>query len=146
MSINVLTDNIQDLVSINGIIRKLWELEGDDHLDGHGTLSSADTEALQIVRKSLTYKDGKCEIRIPWKKDEQVDNNYSMALNRLANTEKRLLKNIEFRKKYNEVIAQYLEKGYLERADKEDTKDCWFLPHFPVLQPDKSTTKVRIAF
>ena len=69
-----------------------------------------------------------------------------MALNRLANTEKRLLKNTEFQQKYNEVIAQYLEKGYLERVDKEDTKDGWFLPHFPVLQPDKSTTKERIAF
>lgn len=32
-----------------------------------------------------------------------------------------------------EVIAQYLEKGYLERVDKEDTKDGWFLPQLSVL-------------
>ena len=45
-----------------------------------------------------------------------------------------------------EVIAQYLEKGYLERVDKEDTKDGWFLPQLSVLWPDKSTTKVRTVF
>ena len=146
LSTNFVTDNNQDLVSINNIIRKLWELEGDNRLDAHRVLRPADTEALQIVNKSLTHKDGKYEIRILWKKDEQFDNNYSMALNRLANTEKRLLKNAELGKKYNEIIAQYLEKQYLERADKEDTKDGWFPPHFPVLPLDKSTTKVRIVF
>lgn len=88
LSTNFVTDNNQDLVSINNTIRKLCELEDDNHLDGQGTLSPADTEALQIVNKSLTHKDGKYEIRIPWKKDEQLDNNYSMALNSLVNTEK----------------------------------------------------------
>ena len=146
LSTNFVIDNNQDLVSINNTIRKLWELEGDNHLDGHRALSPADTEALQIVNKSLTNKDGKYELRIPWKKDEQLDNNYSMALNRLANTEKRSLKNTDFGKKYNEIVAQYLEKGYLERVDKEDTKDGWFVLHFPVLRPDKSTTEVRIVF
>ena len=121
MSTNFVTDNNQDLASINNTVRKLWELEGENHLDGHEALSPGDTEASQILRKSLTHKDGKYEIRIPWKKDEQLDNNYSMALNRLANTEKRLLKNTELGKKY-EVIAQYLEKGYLKRVDKEGYK------------------------
>ena len=122
MSTNFVTDNNQDLASINNIVRKLWELEGDNHLDDHEALSPADTEALQILRKSLTHKDGKYEIRIPWKKSEQLDNNYSMALNCLANTEKQLLKNTELGRKYNEVIAQYLEKGYLEKVDKEGYK------------------------
>ena len=92
LSTNFVTDNNQDLVSINNTIRKLWELEGDNHLDGHRALSPPDTEALKIVNKSLTHKEGKYKIRIPRKKDKQLDNNYSMALNHLANTEKRLLK------------------------------------------------------
>ena len=51
LSTNFVTDNNQDLVSINNTIRKLWELEGDNHLDDHRALSPADTEALQIVNK-----------------------------------------------------------------------------------------------
>lgn len=45
-----------------------------------------------------------------------------MALSRLANTEKRLLKGIELGKRYNEIIAQYFEKGFLETVDKKDKK------------------------
>ena len=139
LSTNFVTDNNQDLVSINNTTRKLWKLKGGNHLDGHGTLSPADAEALQTVNRSLTYKDGKYEIRIPCKKDEQHDNNYSMGFNHLAYSEKRLLKKTELGKKYNEIIAQYLEKEYLERVDKKDTQDGWFLAHFPVPRPDKST-------
>ena len=59
---------------------------------------------------------------IPQEKDKQLDNNYSMALSRLANTEKRLLKGIELGKRYNEIIARYFEKGFLETVDKKDKK------------------------
>ena len=59
---------------------------------------------------------------IPQEKDKQLDNNYSMALSRLANTEKRLLKGIELGKRHNEIIAQYFEKGFLETVDKKDKK------------------------
>ena len=59
---------------------------------------------------------------IPQEKDKQLDNNYSMALSRLANTENRLLKGIELGKRYNEIIAQYFEKGFLETVDKKDKK------------------------
>lgn len=45
-----------------------------------------------------------------------------MAFSRLANTEKRLLKGIELGKRYNEIIAQYFEKGFLETVDKKDKK------------------------
>lgn len=68
-----------------------------------------------------------------------------MTLNYLAKTEKWLY-DTKLEKKQNQFIAQYLEKVYLERVDKEDLKDGWFLPHFPVLQPNKSTNKVKTVF
>ena len=69
-----------------------------------------------------------------------------MALKPLADIEKQLLKYTELGKKYNEIIAQHFQKGYLERVDKEDKKGGWFLQHLSVLRPDKSITKVRIVF
>lgn len=56
-----------------------------------------------------------------------------------------IIKKTELGKKY-EITAQYLKKGYLQRVDKAGTKDGWFLSHFSVLRPDKSTTTVRIGF
>ena len=70
-----------------------------------------------------------------------------MALNRLDNTERRLIKQPELGEKYCEIVEQYIKKGYLEYVDiKNDSNDCWHLPHFPVVRLDKSTAKVRIVF
>ena len=138
----------KDLVELRNqnTIRKLWEIEGDDNMWTNQTMSPEDTEALKISTSSLVKKDGRYEIKIPWKQDRELDNNYEMALNRLTNTEKRLLKGKELGNKYSEIIKQYQEKGYLEKVNRKDITDGWYLPHFPVLRPDKSTTKVRIVF
>ena len=70
-----------------------------------------------------------------------------MALNQLNNKDRRLLKQPEVGEKHYEIIEQYIKKGYLEYVDlKNDSNDYWHLPHFPVVQSDKSTTKVRIVF
>ena len=41
-----------------------------------------------------------------------------------------------------------MEKGYINKIeDMEDKPDkVWYLPHFPVLRPDKNTNKTRIVF
>ena len=70
-----------------------------------------------------------------------------MALRRLENTEKRLLKSPDVASAYNQCIEQYIEKGYVTRIPQQDRSTSkWFLPHFPILRPDKDTTKTRIVF
>ena len=71
-----------------------------------------------------------------------------MALRRLLNTEKRLLKNPEIGEAYTNNINQYLEKGYIRRLDPTEKSALkkWYLPHFPVVRPDRTTTKTRIVF
>ena len=65
-------------------------------------------------------------------------------MNLLDNTKRRLIKQPELGEKYYEIIEQYIKKEYLDV--KNDSNDCWYLPHFPVVRPDKSKTKVRIVF
>lgn len=71
-----------------------------------------------------------------------------MALQRLQNTEKRLLRQPDVAGTYRETIRRYLEEGYVHRVQKsaQGEENAWFLPHFPVLRPDKTMTKVRIVF
>ena len=75
-------------------------------------------------------------------------NNHKMAMKRLQNTEKRLLKNPDVMKAYDEVIDQYLDKGYIRKVPvsvkQPDSK--WYLPHFAIFKPNKATTKIRIVF
>nr|XP_012563380.1 unnamed protein product [Hydra vulgaris] len=44
------------------------------------------------------------------------------------------------------VILGNGNKKVMEKINKRNLGDGWYLPHFPILRPDKSTTKVRIVF
>ena len=87
-------------------------------------------------------------VGVPWITDEPVlPNNYAMALHRQENTEKRLKRSPDIAYAYNRCIEQYVEKGYVTKVSKKErAKHQWYLPHFPVLRPEKDTTKVRIVF
>ena len=70
-----------------------------------------------------------------------------MALQRLKNTEKRLKRTPEVRRAYSDCIQRYIEKGYVAKVPASDHSNSeWFLPLFPVMRPDKDTTKTRIVF
>ena len=63
-------------------------------------------------------------------------------------TERRLMKDKEVAVAYRQVINDYLDKEYIRRVpDDERTPECqWLLPHFPIVRPEKATSKVRIVF
>ena len=58
-----------------------------------------------------------------------------MALHRLQNTEKKLQKSPKLSQAYLKVLQTY-----------QEARQVWYLPHFPVLRPDKTNTKTHIVF
>ena len=105
--------------------------------------------ARDTVVNSLTFVDGHYSVGMPWKSGKHLlPDNYSMALKRLRNTEKKLQKSPELGQAYMKVLQTYQEAGYIHKVPKEEKKpdQVWYLPHFPVLRPDKATTKTRIVF
>ena len=86
---------------------------------------------------------------IPWKLNPAIlSSNYEMALKRLKNIEKRLLKEHDLDLSYCNLITSYIDKSYISKGKKECVLNSqqWLLPHFPLLRPDKPTSKVRIVF
>ena len=70
-----------------------------------------------------------------------------MALKRLKTQEQSLLrKSPEIAQAYDEIIKDYERKEYITKVPKTNDTEQWFLPHFPVIQQDRATTKVRIVF
>ena len=49
---------------------------------------------------------------------------------------------------HKKVIKAHEEKGYIRQLSKAEAqqKKCWYLPHFAIVRPQKTTTKVRIVF
>ncbi len=73
-----------------------------------------------------------------------------MALKRLQNTEKRLIRETTTGQEYGNIINDYVKKGYIKKVvpstDTPPEGHTWYLPHFPVCHPDQVTTKTRIVF
>jgi hypothetical protein len=69
-----------------------------------------------------------------------------MAYTRLENLEKSLKRKGEHvALEYNKIITDYIDKDYIQQVPLK-SEEQWFLPHFPVVRADKTTTKVRVVF
>ena len=100
-----------------------------------------DKLALSTVKQSIWYQNRINRVGIPCNCDNpNLPSFYKMALQRLQSTEKRLKGILEVSKAYSDCIQRYVEKGYVKVPAADHSKTKWFLPHFPVLRPDKDTT------
>ena len=104
-----------------------------------------DREALRSVGTSILLSENKFTVGLPWRGTPKLPSNYSVVRHRLELLRKRLSKDVELLNGYVAVIDSHIKKGYVSRVDLCDTRDRWFLPHHPVLNPNKPG-KIRIVF
>ena len=124
---------------ISGLLRRFWEIENYGTSTEFQVLTAEERIALDKLEKSIKHVDGRYQVAIPWKDDEPLlPDIYDMALRRLENTEKRLLKNPK------------IGKAYTDNRQVDPTEESppnkWYLPHFPIVRPDRTTTKTLIVF
>ncbi|KAJ8051026.1 hypothetical protein HOLleu_04443 [Holothuria leucospilota] len=136
---------------LNQSLRQFWEVENLGAVPPKQLeLKPDEVSAMSKVKGSLDYRMGRYQVRVPWKGDSGplLPDNRDMATSRLQSTEKRLKANPSLGKDYSDTIERYLSKGYIRKVEKSDIGEGpkWFLPHFPVVRPDKATTKTRIVF
>ncbi|XP_064633630.1 uncharacterized protein LOC135491588 [Lineus longissimus] len=138
------------LHEINDNLRAFWEIESISKVnEGQTPLNEIDRKVLQNARSSVKIVEDRYQVAVPWKGNHlpAMPDSREMAEKRLISTETKLQKNPELGKSYSRVIQQYQEKGYIKKIkDDERNSHQWYLPHFPVVRPDKSTTKTRIVF
>ena len=103
-----------------------------------------ESETLRKLGDSISYTGERYKVGVPWKdnKPELPDNRHT-AVSRLCNTENKLKKDTVVGAEYAQTIRAYVEKGYLREVqpDEESPPEVWYLPHFPVVRMDKTTTK-----
>ena len=132
---------------IDKLLRKYWDIE--EPTENTQFVKADEKHALAVAAESIEYKHCHYSIALPWRQNkEDLPNNYRMACYRLENTEKRLKREPEVAEAYTEVFRKYEDKGYIRKVpnDELEPEETWYLPHFPVVKPDRSTTKVRIVF
>ena len=142
------SSSVAETELLNETLRKFWDIESIGIRDTNDTvLTLNDKAVIDRAKETLVFKEGRYELGIPWKKGEpNFEDNYEMVFARLQRQEKSLLKRgAEISKAYDQIINDYVNKGYVRKIQKAK-ENQWFLPHFPVVRQDKTTTKVRIVF
>ena len=133
-------------------IKRFWEVEAcGSETTKPEIYTKEEQAALTQVKESLSYDTttNRYTVRVPWKPERpKLPDNRKQAMSRLCNTERKLKKDDFTRAEYEKTINSYIEKGYLRRVSEEETTppEVWYLPHFPVVRMDKTSTKVRIVF
>ena len=135
---------------VDRTLKGFWEIESCG-IEKHDTVifTEEENEVLKKLKESISYTGNGYKVGVPWKEDKPVlPDNHHTALSRLCNTENELKKSCALGTEYSQIIEAYVEKGYLRRVEPDEPlpPEVWYLPHFPVIRMDKTTTKVRIVF
>lgn len=132
------------------MLKRFWDLESigiTTTRQQHLTLE--DKLAWDKVNNPLKFDGQHYEVAVLWRDERpQLPNNLPMAKKRLVSTERKLMKDKEIAVAYQQVLNDYLnKKDICHIPDEEPTPECqWLLPHFPVVRPEKATSKVPIVF
>uniref|UniRef100_A0A914UIF5 Peptidase aspartic putative domain-containing protein n=1 Tax=Plectus sambesii TaxID=2011161 RepID=A0A914UIF5_9BILA len=133
--------------SMEDTVEKFWKLEAIGVLDNPEV--DDDEVALQQFQKSVKIKDGRYVVKWPWKdKNPDLPSNYILCMGRLVSTLKRLKEKPDILQKYDDIMKEQLQKNIIEPVKDVDQHSgiVHYLPHHPVITPNKATTKVRIVY
>ena len=105
--------------------------------------SADDRRANEILERTTVHKGGRYHVGMLWSEDDpELPNNYFSALAQFKSLERRLGKDPELSTSYAKTISDDLAKGYVVKIDnpqdpQQRSKTEWYLPHHPVLNPNK---------
>ncbi|XP_074662622.1 uncharacterized protein LOC141915116 [Tubulanus polymorphus] len=124
----------EEEISLDSTLKAFWEIEKSGLDESRSKLSVDEEIAQKKLEQSLKFDGKRYEIGVPWKDESpDLENNQSVALNRLKLLMKKIDSNPDIKKSYEETIAEYLTKDYIEFKVSMETTD-------------RETTKVRIVF
>ena len=131
-----------EYMSLVDQIKTWYELESFEAFKQVDARSAADKRALSILKNDTFHDSERYVVPMLWNdKESTLPNNYFSSLAQLKSLEKRPDKDPSLREKCAETVREDIQKGYVitvkahnpkSRADRE-----WYLPHHPVLNPNK---------
>ena len=138
-------------IELSNLVKKWWTTESFGcSYDIKHARSAEDERALQILESTTRKVGDRYETGLLWKDSEvKLPSNRPLAEARLESLERRLDRNPELKEAYVKSMQSDIEKGYLKKLSPEEMVAPvvreWFLPHHPVINPNKPG-KVRRVF
>jgi len=143
LTTHVLRVDSHDEVSLNDTLRAFWELESLG-------ISESDRTVHQEFEENISFKDGRYEVGLPWKKPHPIlPDNYEVSQRHLQGLLRRLRQTPDILQEYDSVILKQLELGVVQPVPESDLGvmgQVHYLPHHAVVKQEKETTKVRVVY
>nr|XP_049466981.1 uncharacterized protein LOC125908326 [Anopheles coluzzii] len=113
-------------------------------------LSKEDQRAMSILQNNTKHVDGRYTTGLLWRSDNVfMPENRQMALSRMECLERKMSRDTSLAEKINAILEDYLNKGYARPIREDELKTFyprkWYLPVFPVTNPNKPN-KVRLVW
>lgn len=133
--------------SIDSTLKRFWELEEVPHKT---SLSSEDMLCEKIFLETHSRDTaGRFTVSLPFCDDSPplFSDTRSQALRRFYSLERRLLQNSTLYTEYANFMKDYLLSGHMEIVDRTSITDMtYYIPHHCVVNPNSTTTKLRVVF
>ena len=133
---------------LNELIQKQGEIERGIN-DGDLVLSRDEKRALDRMKNSYKLENGRVVSGCLWKVGEpSYPNNYNYGISRFLSLERgKILQDQQTKQDYTDQIMSWVEKGFVRKVPKEERRPAiaYYLPTFPVIQPHRDTTKMRVV-
>ena len=133
-------------------MNRLFMTEKED-MDRETEMSEEEKYALEQFNKTIEFQDGQYFVKPIFKKGcIPLLNNFHLALDRFRKLKYRLSKTPELEEKYNEAMNTLIKNDEVEKVDEspldvsEPGRVLYYLPHLPIVNEQKTTTKVRPVF
>ncbi|XP_062616210.1 uncharacterized protein LOC134277925 [Saccostrea cucullata] len=122
-------------------LEKFWKIEDMGSLEKSTDMPIKD-------QNYVTFENGHYTAKLPWKEEvRDLPSNDTIALERTKNVIRRLSRDPDMLKTYNNIIEEQEKCGFIEKIEQEDTpnQQVHYIPHHPV-KKDSSTTPIRIVY
>ena len=130
---------------LNAELARMWEV---DAAAGKPPNTWSEEEVFQKLKDSIRMEQGHYVLPTLWKEGQpRLHNNYNYALKRLlALKSSKLFRDTSVATDYDRQIKELIRDNYVERVqtNNPEREVANYLPHFPVVRPDKTSTKVRL--
>ncbi|XP_053692620.1 uncharacterized protein LOC128741069 [Sabethes cyaneus] len=112
--------------------------------------SKDDERAIELLHELTDHANGRFETGLLWRyNDVRMPDSKPMALKRFHSLERRMEKSPELARMLKEKFADYVAKDYARKLTEEelmeDHERVWYLPVFPVTNPNKPG-KLRLVW
>ncbi|XP_055523265.1 uncharacterized protein LOC129717404 [Wyeomyia smithii] len=104
--------------------------------------SQDDERAIQLLHDLTQFNGKRYETGLLWRNNNvKLPDSKPMALKRMYSMQRRMEKDPDLARILDEKLADYLNKGYIRKLTtaelEENHKRVWYLPVFPVTNPNK---------